>query len=85
MVVRDALSAAEVDRINLVIEQHSEQIEESVSLADGPDSSALRGSSSVVGRLKVFLGERVAAAVSRRLNFNPVECRFYGCCIVMHS
>ena len=75
LVIRDALSAAEVHRINRVIEQHSEQIEDSVSLADGPDSSALRGSSSVVGRLKAFLGERIAASELERqlaaLRFPP--------------
>jgi hypothetical protein len=37
VVIRDALSADEVDRLNSIVDAHSDQLEQSVSLAGGPD------------------------------------------------
>jgi hypothetical protein len=59
LVIRDALSLEQVDRLNAAIDHHSHLIEESVSLADGPDSAALRGAHSVVAKLRHCLRERL--------------------------
>eukprot|EP01051_Picozoa_sp_SAG22_P014192 SAG22_NODE_1686_length_3810_cov_13.829695_3_plen_376_part_00 len=59
VVIRDALSVDEVDRLNSIVDAHSDQLEQSVSLAGGPDSRAMRGSASIVARIGAFVGVRI--------------------------
>eukprot|EP01048_Picozoa_sp_COSAG05_P025789 COSAG05_NODE_6732_length_912_cov_0.942189_1_plen_79_part_10 len=59
LVIRGALSPGEVSRLNSAIDLHSHLIEQSPSLADGPDSAALRGPKNVVGRIGTLVGRRL--------------------------
>ena len=61
VVIRNALQPDEVDRLNAIVDARADQLENSVSLAGGPDSGAMRGENSIVKRIGAFVGERMGA------------------------
>ena len=61
VVIRNALQPDEVDRLNAIVDARADQLENSVSLAGGPDSGAMRGENSIVKRIGAFVGERIGA------------------------